>query len=539
MVFQLSHSKQLTNCGNRGGLKEFFVDWDPAESWVENNLQPESKLMIVFDAETEDFLTDLIVHNLDPINEALDLQPSLTFAEYGFKLLFKGLLSSSILDAYSSEVTTRLTLAEHHIYGSNHLGIQYYDPTRTDIASYRDFTNSANDNLGLSIKRPWYSHAYGDIIKSSQKNPWNNWERTVALSSERVLGMKEYSLTDHLGNVLVTVLDRKVGHQPVGATQYDYWMADIASAQDYYPYGMLMMNRYMTAGNKFRFGFNGIEKTNEVAGVGNHYTALFGEYDPRTIRRWNVDPKPVVWESPYAMFRGNPLVNSDQMLDSAWYRTKEGGFKFDARVNSQRDMKKLGINGTYIGQEAYGQTPGRNAMVLYGDRQGTLTVMLPEAVVTDKRNAWKAAHELGYMPAMGPTFEGIGLRANVGAGGGFVGGGVNGSVYADNSGNLGAMAGTGGGFGTSTPGLEGSFGVDLYDYKRTVSPEEFAQGTSVSSSLQLGILSFTRTSSSNAKSPFRPDGNLNIFSIDLGLKGFGYTTKIGLTKYAGVNVSDK
>ncbi len=271
--------------------------------------------MIVFDTETEDFLTDLIGQNLDPINEALDLQPSLTFAEYGFKLLFKGLLSSSILDAYSSEVTTRLTLAEHHIYGSSHLGIQYYDPTRTDISSYRDFTNSANDNLGLSIKRPWYSHVYGDIIKSSQKLPWNNWERTVALSSERVVGMKEYALTDHLGNVLVTVLDRKVGHQPVGATQYDYWMADIASAQDYFPYGMLMMNRY-TTGNKFRFGFNGIEKTDEVAGIGNHYTALYGEYDPRVVTRWNTDPKPIVGISPYAMFSGNPIKFNDVLLDS-------------------------------------------------------------------------------------------------------------------------------------------------------------------------------------------------------------------------------
>ena len=262
--------------------------------------------MIVFDTETEDFLTDLIVQNLDPINEALDLQPSLTFAEYGFKLLFKGLLSSSILDAYSSEVTTRLTLAEHHIYGSNHLGIQYYDQTRTDIASYRDFTNSANDNLGLSIKRPWYSHAYGDIIKSSQKNPWNNWERTVALSSERVLGMKEYALTDHLGNVLVTVLDRKVGHQPVGATQYDYWMADIANAQDFYPYGMLMMNRYTTAGNKFRFGFNGHEKVDEISGSGNHYTAEYWEMDPRLGRRWNPDPVVKFHESPYAILANNP-----------------------------------------------------------------------------------------------------------------------------------------------------------------------------------------------------------------------------------------
>src|SRR5690606_30139980 len=31
----------------------------------------------------------------------------------------------------------------------------------------------------------------------------------------------------------------------------------------------------------YRFGYNGVEKTNEVAGIGNHYEFKFREYDPR------------------------------------------------------------------------------------------------------------------------------------------------------------------------------------------------------------------------------------------------------------------
>ncbi len=67
--------------------------------------------------------------------------------------------------------------------------------------------------------------------------------------------------------------------------------------------------------NRYRFGFNGIEKTNELKGAGNHYTALHGEYDPRIVYRWNTDPKPVEWESPYAMFRNSPVWYSDPLLD--------------------------------------------------------------------------------------------------------------------------------------------------------------------------------------------------------------------------------
>jgi hypothetical protein len=44
--------------------------------------------------------------------------------------------------------------------------------------------------------------------------------------------------------------------------------------------------------DRYRFGFNGQEKVNEIAGVGNHNTAEFWEYDTRLGRRWNLDPKP-------------------------------------------------------------------------------------------------------------------------------------------------------------------------------------------------------------------------------------------------------
>ena len=57
----------------------------------------------------------------------------------------------------------------------------------------------------------------------------------------------------------------------------------------------------------YRYGFNGQEKIDEISGSGNHYTAEYWEYDPRTGRRWNRDPIVKAHESPYAAFGNNPI----------------------------------------------------------------------------------------------------------------------------------------------------------------------------------------------------------------------------------------
>src|SRR5690554_4189653 len=64
-------------------------------------------------------------------------------------------------------------------------------------------------------------------------------------------------------------------------------------------------------GEDYRFGFNGQEKVNEIAGIGNHMTATFWEYDTRLGRRWNIDPVVKPWESGYAVMGNNPIWNID------------------------------------------------------------------------------------------------------------------------------------------------------------------------------------------------------------------------------------
>ncbi|MCW3122349.1 MAG: repeat protein, partial [Flavipsychrobacter sp.] len=61
----------------------------------------------------------------------------------------------------------------------------------------------------------------------------------------------------------------------------------------------------------YLYGYNGQMKVNEIAGLGNHNTSLFGEFDTRTGRRWNQDPKPNASVSNYATFNNSPIWKSD------------------------------------------------------------------------------------------------------------------------------------------------------------------------------------------------------------------------------------
>jgi hypothetical protein len=129
-------------------------------------------------------------------------------------------------------------------------------------------------------------------------------------------GKKLFELTNHLGNVLATISDKKFGTAVSGIpSQISYYSPDIRSVQDYYPFGMEMPGRSYNA--TYPYGFNGQEKSIEINSDGNSYTAQFWEYDSRLGRRWNLDPKPTVGISEYSAFNGNPIWFSDILGDSS------------------------------------------------------------------------------------------------------------------------------------------------------------------------------------------------------------------------------
>ena len=229
--------------------------------------------------------------------------------------------------------SARISLSEHYIYGSSRLGTRMVDKELyRNLLSYQGLSAPLLEQAGLSLSQPAYNMACGCVEDPEQdsdededtEQPGPGLPAYAHVYRHR-LGYKQYELTNHastllsasLGNVLATVLDRRTGQllQP-SDTAYAWYQADVSNAQDYYPFGMQMPGRVYVADtiSGYRYGFGGHEKDDEIKGSGNHLS--FGDYgyDPRTGRRWNVDPKfnEIAGISPYAYALDNPIVYVDK-----------------------------------------------------------------------------------------------------------------------------------------------------------------------------------------------------------------------------------
>lgn len=137
----------------------------------------------------------------------------------------------------------------------------------------------------------------------------------VALGDDyRLVGHKAYELSNHLGNVLVTVSDKKRGFDTNSDDKSDYYLADISSAQDYYPFGMLMPGRIYTS-DTYLYGFNGKDQDNEVKGISNSLAYEARIYEVRLGRWLNVDPREseYAWQSTYAYYMNSPISVVDYL----------------------------------------------------------------------------------------------------------------------------------------------------------------------------------------------------------------------------------
>jgi len=126
-----------------------------------------------------------------------------------------------------------------------------------------------------------------------------------------VRGEKSYELSNHLGNVLSVISDRREAGSCTDSL-VDFYYADGKSVSDYYPFGMGMDGRTQSAGG-YRWGFNGMEKYDDWQGEGNAYDFGARVYDSRLGRWMAVDPLAEQYPSfsPYISFLNNPLAFID------------------------------------------------------------------------------------------------------------------------------------------------------------------------------------------------------------------------------------
>ena len=167
-----------------------------------------------------------IQYGYDPMGNRIEkLTQNDTAATY---LIYVRDAQGNIMATYSYDIIYGIyTLKELNMYGSSSLGVVNADTVIFDYTTYTPTT----------IQSPW-------------------------------VGKKMYELTNHLGNVLATVTDKKVLYDNNNDNLADLSVPEISSASDYYPFGMQMPGRNYQAGN-YRFGFNGTENDNDVKGVGN------------------------------------------------------------------------------------------------------------------------------------------------------------------------------------------------------------------------------------------------------------------------------
>ena len=165
-------------------------------------------------------------------------------------------------------------------------------------------------------------------LQNNVANPDLNPTRIFAFSR----GNKLFELSNHLGNVLATVSDKKVGIESNSDGVIDYYTAEIVSANDYYPFGMMMAGRkYSVANTQYRYGFNGKELDKEVSAT-TTYDYGFRIYSPGLGKFLSVDPlmKEYPFYTPY-QFAGNTPI---QFIDL-------DGAEPKSRTSTNSEVRKL------------------------------------------------------------------------------------------------------------------------------------------------------------------------------------------------------
>lgn len=121
-----------------------------------------------------------------------------------------------------------------------------------------------------------------------------------------------YEKDNHLGSVLVTVSDQKIGVDVGSDGTVDYYNADVLSAQDYYSFGSPMPGRGFNSPD-YKYGFNGQEKIDEIYGNGNYLDFAYRGYNPRLGRFFAIDPLSAKFPfySPYQFASNSPILAKD------------------------------------------------------------------------------------------------------------------------------------------------------------------------------------------------------------------------------------
>jgi RHS repeat-associated protein len=179
------------------------------------------------------------------------------------------------------------------------------------------YTGTTADNCAQSELHLYGSSRLGMVTKRRSADGVVPLDCGFGIATNRTFtrGEKLFELNNHLGNVLATVTDKKIAiAQVVDETKIDHYEADKASAQDYYPFGMIQPGRKWNAGG-YRYGFNGKENDNDVKGEGNQVAFEARIFDARVGRFLSTDPLEhnYPYQSTYVFAHNCPIACIDYL----------------------------------------------------------------------------------------------------------------------------------------------------------------------------------------------------------------------------------
>lgn len=155
-------------------------------------------------------------------------------------------------------------------------------------------------------------------------------------------GKKTYELNNHLGNVMMTISDAPKYLDSDGNGSTDATTASVSTAQDYYPFGMLMPGRNYNA-SAYKFGFNGKENDIEVMGItGALQDYGMRQYNSLLAQFMSVDPitKKYPELTPYQFASNRPIDGID--LDGMEHK------RYDISVDKDWNVKFVTNNSHYL-----------------------------------------------------------------------------------------------------------------------------------------------------------------------------------------------
>ena len=199
----------------------------------------------------------------------------------------------------SFDYKDKLTLSELHIFGSSRLGM--HTPGSSKGRMFEGAISETGTLVYEGEENVFEYHFtavdYGELSSFEKENTGRYFTTS---------GKKIYELSNHLGNVNVTISDQKIAIE--GATGIvDYYSAEIISITDYYAFGSPMEGRVQQTVDPYRYRFNGKELDTEGMGGGQStYDYGFRIYNPAIARFLSVDPlsPEYPWYTPY-QFAGN------------------------------------------------------------------------------------------------------------------------------------------------------------------------------------------------------------------------------------------